>query len=137
MRDRFALDEGQASFYAIRDLDVDRYAIDGRIQQVLLGTRELNTDGIPNRTWVSRHLIYTHGCGVVAAPASQVTSDGRPVYFDLGVTQPQLYVGRASLNTQFLVPVSKSRYAVDQQLNRMQPMVEFSFQIFGVAPHSH
>lgn len=93
MRDRFALDEGQASFYTIRDLDVDRYAVDGRIQQVLLGTRELNTDGIPNRTWVSRHLIYTHGCGVVAAPASQVTSDGRPVYIDLGVTQPQLYVG--------------------------------------------
>ena len=93
MRDRFALDEGQASFYAIRDLDVDRYSVDGRIQQVLLGTRELNTDGIPNRTWVSRHLIYTHGCGVVAAPASKVTSDGRPVYIDLGVTRPQLYVG--------------------------------------------
>ncbi|MEY3748399.1 MAG: hypothetical protein RLZZ449_293 [Actinomycetota bacterium] len=93
MRDRFALDEGQSSFYAIRDLDVDRYSVDGRIQQVLLGTRELNTDGIPNRTWVSRHLIYTHGCGVVAAPASQVTSDGRPVYVDLGVTKPQLYVG--------------------------------------------
>ena len=93
MRDRFALDEGQASFYSIRDLDVDRYSVDGRIQQVLLGTRELNTDGIPNRTWVSRHLIYTHGCGVVAAPASQVTSDGRPVYIDLGVTRPQLYVG--------------------------------------------
>ena len=28
MQDRFALDEGQSSFYAIRDLDVDRYAID-------------------------------------------------------------------------------------------------------------
>ena len=93
MRDRFALDEGRASFYALRDLDVDRYPIDGRIQQVLLGTRELNSDGIPNRTWVSRHLIYTHGCGVVAAPASQVTADGRPVYVDLGVTTPQLYVG--------------------------------------------
>ena len=93
MLDRFALDEGQASFYSIRDLDVDRYSVDGRIQQVLLGTRELNAEGIPNRTWVSRHLIYTHGCGVVAAPASQVTSDGRPVYVDLGVTKPQLYVG--------------------------------------------
>lgn len=93
MLDRFALDEGRASFYALRDLDVDRYSIDGRIQQVLLGTRELNSEGIPNRTWVSRHLIYTHGCGVIAAPASQVTTDGRPVYVDLGVTTPQLYVG--------------------------------------------
>ena len=31
MRDRFILDEGQTSFYAVRDLDVDRYAIDGQI----------------------------------------------------------------------------------------------------------
>ena len=93
MRDRFALDEGKTSFYAIRDLDVDRYVLDGRLQQVILGSRELNTEGIPNRTWVSRHLIYTHGCGVVAAPASRVTVDGRPTYIDLGVKKPQLYVG--------------------------------------------
>lgn len=93
MRDRFALDEGLKSFYAIRDLDVDRYEISGRTQQVIIGARELNTVGIPNRTWVSQHLLYTHGCGVVAAPASIVTSDGRPLYVDLAVKQPQLYVG--------------------------------------------
>ena len=93
MRDRFALDQGLSSFYAIRDLDVDRYAVDGRTQQVMVAARELNGAGIPNRTWVSRHLIYTHGCGLVAAPASTVTTDGRPTYVDLGVEQPQLYVG--------------------------------------------
>jgi uncharacterized membrane protein (UPF0182 family) len=93
MRDRFALDEGKSSFYAIRDLDVDRYVIDGRLQQVILGSRELNIEGIPNRTWVSRHLIYTHGCGIVAAPASRVTVDGRPTYIDIGVKTPQLYIG--------------------------------------------
>ena len=93
MRDRFTLDEGRASFYRIVDLDVDRYPIDGRTQQVLVATRELNTAGIPNRTWVSRHLIYTHGCGVVAAPASVATDDGRPAYVDLNVTRPQIYFG--------------------------------------------
>ncbi len=93
MRDRFVLDEGLKSFYTIRDLDVDRYEIKGRTQQVIIGARELNTAGIPNRTWVSQHLLYTHGCGVVAAPASIVTADGRPVYVDLAVKQPQLYVG--------------------------------------------
>ncbi|MHB1090628.1 MAG: UPF0182 family protein [Ilumatobacteraceae bacterium] len=93
MRDRFALDEGLKSFYAIRDLDVDRYSIDGRAQQVVVGARELNPDGIPNRTWVSRHLLYTHGCGLVGAPASIVTADGRPVYVDLDIKRPQLYVG--------------------------------------------
>ncbi|MFM7897812.1 MAG: UPF0182 family protein, partial [Actinomycetota bacterium] len=93
MRDRFILDEGQTSFYAVRDLDVDRYEINGRIQQVMVSARELNSAGIPNRTWVSRHLLYTHGCGVIAAPASTTTSDGRPVYVDLGVTRPELYFG--------------------------------------------
>jgi uncharacterized membrane protein (UPF0182 family) len=29
LRDRFALDQGQFAFYAIRDLDVDRYDLDG------------------------------------------------------------------------------------------------------------
>ena len=93
MRDRFILDEGQTSFYAVRDLDVDRYEIDGRVQQVMVSARELNSAGIPNRTWVSRHLLYTHGCGVIAAPASRTTNDGRPVYIDLGVSRPELYFG--------------------------------------------
>ena len=93
MRDRFSLDEGQFAFYAINDLDVDRYDIAGRSRQALVAARELNVDGIPNKTWVSRHLIYTHGCGVVAASASQVTADGRPIYEALDIEQPQLYVG--------------------------------------------
>ena len=86
-------DEGRASYYAIRDLDVDRYDVGGRQQQVLLAARELNTAGIPNSTWVSRHLLYTHGCDVIAAPASRVTSDGRPLYVELGVERPELYFG--------------------------------------------
>ena len=93
MRDRFILDQGLTSFYSVRDLDVDRYSIDGRTQQVLIASRELNSSGIPNRTWVSRHLLYTHGCSVIAAPASVVTDDGRPSYVDLKVERPELYFG--------------------------------------------
>jgi uncharacterized membrane protein (UPF0182 family) len=93
MRARFALDQGLTSFYTVNDLDVDRYAVDGRVQQVLVAARELNPAGIPNRTWVSRHLIYTHGCGMIAAPASLATEDGRPSYVDLKVTKPQVYFG--------------------------------------------
>jgi uncharacterized membrane protein (UPF0182 family) len=93
MLNRFALDQGLTSFYTVNDLDVDRYSIDGRVQQVLVAARELNPAGIPNRTWVSRHLIYTHGCGLIAAPASLATEDGRPSYIDLKVTKPQIYFG--------------------------------------------
>jgi len=93
MRDRYSLDQGLFAFYAINDLDVDRYDIAGRSQQTMVAARELNPDGIPNKTWVSRHLIYTHGCGVVAASASQITSDGRPIYEEIATERPQLYVG--------------------------------------------
>lgn len=93
MKDRFALDQGLSSFYGVTDLDVDRYSIDGRVQQVLVASRELNAAGIPNRTWLARHLLYTHGCGVIAAPASVATDDGRPSYVDLKVTKPQIYFG--------------------------------------------
>lgn len=93
MRDRFGLDQGLTSFYRVNDLDVDRYPIDGRMQQVLIASRELNPAGIPNRTWVSQHLLYTHGCGVIAAPASVATDEGRPSYVDLEVKKPQIYFG--------------------------------------------
>ena len=105
MKDRFALDQGQFAFYSINDLDVDRYEIDGRLQQTMVAARELNPDGIPNKTWVSKHLIYTHGCGVVAASASRVTSDGRPIYEEIPTERPQMYVvteqpGYAIVNTK-------------------------------------
>ena len=122
MKDRFALDQGLTSFYRVTDLDVDRYAVDGRIQQVLVAARELNPGGIPNRTWVSRHLIYTHGCGVIAAPASVATDDGRPSYVDLNVTKPQIYFGdgldgyavvKTSQQEQACPDTKKSAYAAE------------------------
>lgn len=147
MRDRFTLDEGRASFYRIVDLDVDRYPVDGRVQQVMVATRELNTAGIPNRTWVSRHLIYTHGCGVVAAPASLVTDDGRPSYIDLKVSRPQIYFGdgldgyavvKTSQREQACPGVTQSAFSgkagisFDGVLRRLALAVNFGeFNLFG------
>lgn len=93
MEQRFNLDQRQTTFYGINDLDPDRYEIDGRVQQVLVAARELNPDGLPSKAWVSKHLTYTHGCGVVAAPASQVEADGSPVYQQLETSRPELYFG--------------------------------------------
>jgi uncharacterized membrane protein (UPF0182 family) len=147
MRNRFGLDQGLTSFYAVRDLDVDRYSIDGRMQQVMVASRELNTDGIPNRTWVSRHLIYTHGCGVIAAPASVVTSDGRPSYVDLKVTKPQLYFGdqldgysvvntdqdeQACPNTTATEYTGERGVRVDSVLRRLALAINFGeYNLFG------
>jgi uncharacterized membrane protein (UPF0182 family) len=117
------------------------------MQQVLVAARELNTDGIPNRTWVSRHLIYTHGCGVIAAPASVVTDDGRPSYIDLKVTRPEIYFGDglsgyAVVNTsqkeQACPGVASSSYEanggiqVDGLVRRVALAINFGeFNLFG------
>jgi uncharacterized membrane protein (UPF0182 family) len=89
-----------AGFYVFRDLDVDRYMIDGKKQQVVLAVRELNRADIPVTTWEGKHLAYTHGYGVALAPASQVRGDGSPDYLDTNqggsgplLTQPNVYFG--------------------------------------------
>lgn len=89
--DRFRIDQGQRSGLTVRDLDVDRYEVDGRIQQVLMAARELDLSSIANKSWQGRHLISTHGCGLVQAPVAQIESSGRPNYFEIELDRPQLY----------------------------------------------
>ena len=66
---RYRSDEGLRAGLTINDLDVDRYTIDGRQQQVVIGARELDLNTVANKTWQGKHLISTHGCGLVLAPA--------------------------------------------------------------------
>jgi hypothetical protein len=90
-------------FYRINDVDVDRYVIDGELTQVMIAARELDTAEVPQSSWEARTLAFTHGYGVVLAPANAKDSGGRPDLLvsdvplqdeaDLGVDQPGLYVG--------------------------------------------
>lgn len=92
MLSRFQRDQGAEAGLLIDDLDVDRYEIDGRVQQVLIAARELDLAGIPNQSWQGRHLINTRGCGLVTAPASRVLQTDRPDYQSVeGLTRPELY----------------------------------------------
>lgn len=92
METRFRTDEGRPGM-TIADLDPDRYTVDGRLQQVIVGARELDLSQVGNKSWQGTHLINTHGCGLAAAPAAQIQSDGKPVYDDsiVGVKRPELY----------------------------------------------
>ncbi|HRE01060.1 MAG TPA: UPF0182 family protein, partial [Ilumatobacteraceae bacterium] len=91
MLSRFTFDEGQLAGLRIKDLDVDRYEIDGRVQQAIVAARELDLANVPNTSWQGKHLIATHGCGLVMAPASSVRADNRPLYREVPLTYPQLY----------------------------------------------
>ena len=64
-------------------MDVDRYNIDGKIRQVMLGARELFPEDLPeeSQSWVNRRLQFTHGFGVAISPTTEFTTEGRPEFF--------------------------------------------------------
>jgi uncharacterized membrane protein (UPF0182 family) len=91
------------TYYDFRSVDDDRYVINGRYRQVLLSARELNSESLPTRNFVNRHLTFTHGMGLTLGPVNEVTTEGLPVLFvkdlppvstvSLKVTRPQIYFG--------------------------------------------
>jgi len=97
--------QGFQTFYKIDDVDVDRYDINGETRQVVLSAREINREELPSQSWVNRHLVYTHGYGLVAAPTNQSTTQGDPDFVLSGipipkdapidVAQPELYFGES------------------------------------------
>ncbi len=95
--------------YSFLDIDIDRYMIDGDYRQVMVGTRELVQEQLPEtaQTWVNRKLQYTHGYGVAMSPVTEFTTDGLPVFIikDIPpasvkgapkVDNPQIYFGEAT-----------------------------------------
>ena len=96
------------TYYEFASVDNDRYVIDGEYRQTMVSTRELNSDSLPNQSWVNERLQYTHGFGVALGPVNQVTQEGLPVLFvqdlpptsatDLTVDQPSIYFGELSNN---------------------------------------
>jgi hypothetical protein len=91
-------------YYAFNDVDVDRYRLGDEHRQVTLVAREIAYDELPAQTWVNRHLVYTHGSGVVVSPVNEVLEEGLPnlwvrdippqsVHPELSVTRPEIYFG--------------------------------------------
>jgi uncharacterized membrane protein (UPF0182 family) len=93
-------------YYTFNDVDIDRYRLGGDYRQVTLSAREMNHDLLSEaaQTWLNRHLIYTHGSGVVLSPVNEVGAEGLPalwvrdippqsIYPELALTRPQIYHG--------------------------------------------
>ena len=96
-------------YYNFTGVDVDRYEIDGRVQQVNLAAREINLDKLPGsgKNWINRHLQYTHGYGLVMTPAAQSGEHfmkwlirGIPPVSDFGleISEPGIYFGQETLD---------------------------------------
>ena len=118
------------NFYGFPDeLNVDRYMVKGKIRDYVVAARELDPSNLTgNQTqWINQHTVFTHGDGIVAAPANQVnaavqdtgsSTGGYPVYTvadlaslnrtadtPISVTQPRIYYGKliGSVNPDYAI----------------------------------
>jgi uncharacterized membrane protein (UPF0182 family) len=81
-------------YYTFPSAAVDRYPLRadakgrGEATQVLIAAREMDSGALPagSRTWLNRHLVFTHGHGFTVSPVNAFGSDGLPLFFvkDLG-----------------------------------------------------
>jgi uncharacterized membrane protein (UPF0182 family) len=112
-------------YYEFQSIDNDRYRIDGKIRQIMLSVRELNTEEITTRSWNNEHLQYTHGYGLTLGPVNQVTTEGLPVLFirdlppvstkpDLKITEPSIYFGELA-NAYVLVRTKQPEFHYPRQ----------------------
>lgn len=105
------------TYYFVNDVDVDRYYINGTYTQVMISARELSTDLLPDRakTWLNKHLIFTHGYGVIASPVNSVTRVGLPDLIvedippkgKIEIKRPEIYYGE--LTTNYVIVKTKQK----------------------------
>jgi uncharacterized membrane protein (UPF0182 family) len=131
----FTQREGGDNVYGFPEkLDVDRYEIDGKMQDYVVAARELDPSRLVNNqtSWINRHLVFTHGNGFVAAPANKIIntaqegdeSSGQGGYpeftvsdldalesnreMDIPVEEPRIYFGE--LATDYAIVNARGEY---------------------------
>ena len=114
------------TYYDFPDIDIDRYEINGTTREVMLATRELNFDKLPesSHNWINEKLIYTHGYGITMNPVNGFTPEGLPTLMlsnmpiqstvpGLSVTRPEVYFGELT-NTDVYVKTQQKEFNYPQ-----------------------
>lgn len=109
-------------YYKFPDADIDRYRIpieneclSSNIakQQVLIAARELDYNEVPEqaKTWVNKHLIYTHGYGFTMSLVNRVDQGGLPSYVvqNIGTTSNAGELQTSSANICDSIPIDNPR----------------------------
>ena len=102
-------------YYDFTDVDVDRYLIGGQKRQMMIGTREINVERLPesSRNWVNEKLIYTHGYGITMNTANGFDAEGMPKFVlsnmpvesaapEIKVTRPEIYFGQETTHDVYV-----------------------------------
>src|ERR1700685_4322097 len=114
------------TYYDFPDIDIDRYEIDGTTREVMLATRELNVEKLPesSRNWINEKLVYTHGYGITMNPVNGFTPEGLPTLIlsnmpvqstvpSIVVKRPEIYFGELT-NTDVYVKTRQQEFNYPQ-----------------------
>jgi hypothetical protein len=118
-------------------LDVDRYTLADTTRDYVVGVREINDAALTaqQQNWLNRHTVFTHGFGLVAAPANQVVCGGLPYFVsgflgddqqpgcasaseEIKVEQPRIYFGEQSTEYAIVGQVDENKKT---EFDRPQP----------------
>jgi uncharacterized membrane protein (UPF0182 family) len=104
--DAFRQLEQYRQYYSFPNrLHIDRYEIDGQVQDIVVAVRELNQSGLgESQSWYNSTIVYTHGFGLVAAYGNKRDTDGKPLFLQSGIPpvgalgefEPRVYFGANS-----------------------------------------
>ena len=95
-------------YYEFLDADIDRYTFINQQQndkqQVIVSARELDYDAVPQRakTWVNKHLVYTHGYGFTLSPVNKVDEGGLPSYYVKNIGTATTETGSLTVSSQMI-----------------------------------
>lgn len=133
-------------YYGFNDIDVDRYTMNGKYNQVFVAPREINLDSLEGNasTWQNKHLIYTHGYGVVMSKVNSVTSEGQPDFVikdippdnstDIKLNNPRIYFGEKT-NDYAIVDTKMNEFDYpkggDNQWNKFDGKTGINLGIFN------
>lgn len=96
------LEQSKQYYQFPKSLNVDRYKIDGKVEDTVSAVRDIDISGQDG--WYNRSLVYTHGYGLVAAYGNQRSPSGEPVFLESGIPttgrlgefEPRVYFGMDS-----------------------------------------
>jgi len=108
-------------YYQFHDADIDRYLLSEEAnlanadkQQVIIAARELDYAQVQDiaKTWVNKHLIYTHGYGFTLSPVNRVAEGGLPYYYVKDLGTGRLESGSLTISDERIrnsIPIGKPR----------------------------
>ncbi|WP_067605889.1 UPF0182 family membrane protein [Nocardiopsis listeri] len=122
-------------FYQFPDvLEVDRYPdAEGNLIDTIVAVRELDGPPEDQDNWLNRHLIYTHGFGMVAAAGNLIDDEGRPVFTEYNIPprgelsevageyEPRIYYGREG--AEYVIVQAEEEYDFPLDAENEEPEV--------------